>query len=76
MCETRVYQAAIGASLIVVATQRDESLRMTEVVIINHNWLGMECQGMRVWCNDDGTIRGGVNLIHGVDMTCFAEMRG
>lgn len=59
---------------ITVAFQRDESVRVTEIIIVNHDDKGEELQGMRVICLDDGTIRGGVNLIDGVDIIGVAKM--
>lgn len=70
MCER------IEVGRISVAFQRDESVRVTEVIIINHNDEGQEMQGMRVICNDDGFIAGGVCLYQGVDIVGHAEMRG
>ncbi len=70
MCEKLEFRK------ISVEFQRNESLRLTEVVIINRNWLGYEEQGTKVWCYDGGRIRGGVTLIEGVDLVDVAEIRG
>ena len=56
---------------ITVEFQRDASLRVTEVVIVNHNHAGNERQGVRFMCHDNGDITmlgGPVNLIEGVDI--------
>ena len=55
---------------------RDESFRITEIIIINHDSDGDEVDGMRVVCHDSGAIAGGVSLIEGVDIVGHAEMRG
>ena len=55
---------------------RDESMRITEIIIINHDEDGEEGHGMRVICRDDGFILGGVALYRGVDIVGHAEMQG
>lgn len=75
MCES--FEAA-GSALrgkITVEFNRDASMRLTEIVIVNFDREGDERQGTIVWCYDNGTIRGGVDLHEGVDLVGVAEVR-
>ena len=75
MCESIEVQKGDGLGPIHVLFERDQSIRATEVIIVNHDRNGEEGQGLRVICNDSGTIRGGVTLIEGVDIVGTAEQR-
>ncbi len=75
MCESIEVSKGEGLGSILVSFQRDNSIRATEVTIVNNDREGQEKQGMRVICNDTGNIRGGVNLIEGVDIIGTAEQQ-
>lgn len=76
MCESISIPKGQGLGPILVEFQRDASMRLTEIVIINTGRDGQERQGMKVICKDNGDIKGGLNLIEGVDIIGAAEMRG
>ncbi len=76
MCESISVEKGKGCGPVIVSFQRDNSIRATEVIIVNTDRNGEEGQGMRIICNDNGDINGGVNLIDGVDIIGSAEMRG
>ena len=75
MCESVEIPKGEGRGPILVTFQRDNSIRATEIIIGNTDRDGEEGQGMRVICQDSGNIRGGVDLIEGVDIVGTAEQR-
>lgn len=70
--QERVGIKGVRPPSIDVEFERDASLRGTEVVIVNYNRGGVECQGLQMLCTDNGKIlwvRGPVDLVEGVDIS-------
>ncbi len=69
MCETIEHRRQVGKNIL-IEFQRDLSLRATEVIIINQDRDGRECQGVKLICYDSGKIEvsKAINTIDGVDI--------
>ena len=76
MCQALTVPKGELHGSIFIEVQRDPSMRLTEVIIVNTDRDGQERQGMGVICKDNGDIKGGVNLVEGVDILGATEMRG
>ena len=70
MCDTIDHRRGATGKSILVEFERDASIRATEVLVINQDRDGHERQGVRLICNDNGTMTiGKVNdMQDGVDI--------
>ena len=69
MCETIDHRRQVGKNIL-IEFERDPSLRATEVLVINQDRNGRECQGVKITCYDNGKmVVSRVNdIIEGVDI--------
>ena len=71
MCNITKIGNAAQPEKIMIEQQRDASIRAIEVIIVNHNKVGKEGQGLVLLCHDNGkiTLRSGpVDMMDGVDI--------
>ncbi len=69
MCETIDHRRQVGKNIL-VEFERDASLRATEVLVINQDRNGHECQGVKMICYDSGKMEVGkaVDFVASVDI--------
>lgn len=71
MCETINHRREITGTSIVVEFERDPSLRATEVIVINQDRNGNECEAVKMIAQDNGKfykVGKAVRLVDGVDI--------
>ena len=71
MCNITKIGNAEQPEKIIIEQQRDASIRAVEVIIVNHNKMGEEGQGLALLCHDNGkiTFRGNpVDMRAGMDI--------
>ena len=71
MCDTIDHRRATTGTSITVEFERDPSLRATEIIVINHDREGNECEAVKMIAQDNGKfmkVSGAVKLVEGVDI--------
>ncbi len=66
----KIEEIAIPSN-ISIAFERDASIRAVEIIVINYDRAGNECQAIRMIAQDNGKfykVSGAVDLIDGVDI--------
>ncbi len=71
MCQMVEIQKGAVPANISIEFERDASLRVVAVVVINRDRDGVE-YGIKLLCHDNGRISGGTRLRDGVDIVAFA----
>ncbi len=71
MCQLVEIKRDAVPSNIKIHFERDASLRAVEIIVINHDREGNECQAVKMIAQDSGKfykVSGAVDLIDGVDI--------